>query len=205
MGDRALVVDLPDAEAVRRLAATLRADLPTGVLDVVPGARSLLLRTAHATDLAPLARVVRAATEAPNDSKALARNDSGSSAEVVVDVRYDGADLAEVARRTGLSVHEVVAAHTAADWRVAFMGFAPGFGYLVGDDPRLVAPRREHPRREVPAGSVALAGEYSGVYPRETPGGWQLIGSTDAPLWDLGNDPPALLRPGLRVRFRDMR
>ena len=111
-------------------------------------------------------------------------------------VRYDGPDLDEVARLTGLTHAEVVAAHTGTPWRVAFGGFAPGFAYLVGGDPRLHVPRRDRPRPSVPAGSVGLAGEFSGVYPRSSPGGWQLLGTTDAVLWDADRDPPALLAPG---------
>ncbi len=97
----------------------------------------------------------------------------------------------------------MIAAHTGTEWKVGFTGFAPGFAYLIGGDPRLVVPRRAEPRPRVTAGSVALAGPYSGVYPTESPGGWQLIGHTDLPLWDLQRDPPAVLRPGMRVRFRD--
>ena len=107
-----------------------------------------------------------------------------------------------MAQHTGLTVAAVVDAHVATPWRVGFGGFAPGFAYLVGGDPRLAVPRRAEPRTRVPAGSVGLAGEFSGVYPRESPGGWQLIGRTDAVLWDIDRTPPALLRPGMWVRFR---
>ena len=96
-----------------------------------------------------------------------------------------------------------MAAHTGPPWRVAFGGFAPGFAYLIGGDPRLRVPRRDRPRPSVPAGAVGLAGEFSGVYPRSSPGGWQLIGTTEAVLWDVDRDPPALLRPGATVRFVD--
>jgi KipI family sensor histidine kinase inhibitor len=106
-----------------------------------------------------------------------------------------------VAALTGLTPAGVVAAHTGTPWRVAFTGFAPGFGYLEGGDPRLDVPRRAVPRVRVPAGAVGLAGRFSGVYPVESPGGWQLIGRTEAVLWDLDRDPPALLRPGTTVRF----
>ena len=123
-------------------------------------------------------------------------------ADVVVDVVYDGADLVEVGRLTGLDPVGVIAAHTGTLWRVGFAGFAPGFGYLVGGDPRLHVPRRDEPRTKVPAGAVGLAGEFSGVYPRESPGGWQLIGRTDAVLWDLERPSPALLTPGKWVQFR---
>jgi len=118
-----------------------------------------------------------------------------------VPVHYDGPDLEAVAAHTGLTPAEVVSAHTGMPWRVAFGGFVPGFAYLVGGDPRLVVPRRESPRARVPAGAVGLAGEFSGVYPRASPGGWQLVGTTDLVLWDVDRDPPALLRPGVVVRF----
>ncbi len=107
----------------------------------------------------------------------------------------------EIAQLTGLGVDEVIRRHQRAEYVVAFVGFAPGFGYLVGGDPALRVPRRSTPRTRVPAGSVALAGEFTGVYPREGPGGWQLIGRTEAVLWDLDRQPPALLAPGTRVRF----
>src|SRR5699024_2039294 len=120
---------------------------------------------------------------------------------VTVAVAYDGPDLDDVATATGLAPEEVIAAHTGTEWTVAFTGFAPGFGYLVGGDRRLNVPRRDAPRTAVPAGSVGLAGSFSGVYPRPSPGGWQLIGRTDARLWQPDRDPPALLRPGMTVRF----
>ena len=97
---------------------------------------------------------------------------------------------------------DVVAAHTGTTWQVGFAGFAPGFAYLVGGDSRLAVPRRREPRPRVPAGSVALAGEFSGIYPRESPGGWQLIGRTEVVLWDISRPQPALLIPGMSVRFR---
>jgi KipI family sensor histidine kinase inhibitor len=125
----------------------------------------------------------------------------GGGPLVEVPVRYGGQDLPEVARITGLRESEVVERHLRPEYVVAFCGFAPGFGYLIGGDPALQVPRRSSPRTDVPAGSVGLAGEFCGVYPRRMPGGWQLIGSTDAVLWDLTRDPPSLLPPGTRVRF----
>jgi KipI family sensor histidine kinase inhibitor len=122
-----------------------------------------------------------------------------------IPVVYDGADLDEVASRTGLTPDEVIDAHTSTPWRVGFGGFAPGFAYLIGGDERLKVPRRSEPRTKVPTGSVGLAGEFSAVYPRESAGGWQLIGRTDTVMWDLDRDPPALLRPGMWVRFRAVR
>jgi biotin-dependent carboxylase-like uncharacterized protein len=120
---------------------------------------------------------------------------------LVVEVDYRGPDLQSVADLTGLTAAEVVAAHTGTPWRVAFAGFTPGFAYLVGGDPRLRVPRRDSPRVTVPAGSVALAHEFSGIYPRQSPGGWQILGRTGLTLWDLDREPPALLTPGREVRF----
>lgn len=120
---------------------------------------------------------------------------------IEIPVRYDGPDLAEVAALWGVSVEAAVRIHTSAEFRVAFCGFAPGFGYLTGLDERYGVPRRATPRTAVPAGSVALGGPYTGVYPRSSPGGWQLIGTTDVVLWDTGREPAALLAPGTRVRF----
>ena len=121
---------------------------------------------------------------------------------MVIDVVYDGADLAEVAELTGMTPAQVIDAHTANLWNVGFCGFAPGFAYLVGGDPRLAVPRRAEPRPSVPAGAVGLAGEFTGIYPRRSPGGWQLIGHTDAVLWDIDRPDPALLTPGMWVQFR---
>lgn len=124
---------------------------------------------------------------------------------VTIETVYDGDDLAEVGQLTGLGAEGAVAAHCGQVWRVAFGGFAPGFAYLVGENQLLDVPRRDSPRTVVPAGSVALAGNYSAVYPRQSPGGWQLIGRTAARLWDLGREQPALLVPGDRVQFRPVR
>ncbi len=149
-------------------------------------------------------RAHEALRELDSSPPTTARADPTEETGVVeISVHYDGPDLTEVAERTGLSPSEVVSAHTGRLWLVGFAGFAPGFAYLVDGDPRLHVPRRPAPRTRVPAGSVGLAGEFSGIYPRASPGGWQLIGRTDQTLWDLDRDPPALLRPGLRVRFVD--
>jgi KipI family sensor histidine kinase inhibitor len=120
---------------------------------------------------------------------------------VEIAVTYDGPDLGVVVAATGLSETEVVRRHLAGAYIVAFCGFAPGFAYLAGGDPRLRVARRETPRTKVAGGSVGLAGEFCGIYPRDSPGGWQIIGHTTAPLWSLDRDPPALLTPGARVRF----
>ncbi|MEO5834253.1 MAG: 5-oxoprolinase/urea amidolyase family protein [Nakamurella sp.] len=192
-GDQAVLVESCTAEDALGLAAALRERPTVGQVELVPGALSVLLILDQAADRAEVERDL------------LLREGSGvdstSGATITVDVCYDGADLAEVGDLTGLGADGVIAAHTGQTWTVAFGGFAPGFGYLVGDG-RLQVPRRSVPRTRVPAGAVGLAGPYSGVYPGESPGGWQLIGRSAAPLWDLDRDPPALLRPGVAVRFR---
>lgn len=196
-GDRALLLECGSTDEVLALAAALRdLDLP-GVSDIVPGARTVLVALSGAEKQAALrARV--AGIRLPETAGTAAPQ----RADVVIDVVYDGADLDEVAALTGMSTGEVIEAHTGSRWRVGFGGFTPGFAYLVGGDPRLQVPRRTEPRTKVPAGSVGLAGEFSGIYPRESPGGWQLIGRTGAVLWDIGRPQPALLAPGMWVRFR---
>lgn len=123
-------------------------------------------------------------------------------ADVVLDVTFDGPDLAEVAAAVGVGVDEVVTAITEAELLVAFCGFAPGFAYLSGLPPLLHLPRRATPRTRVPEGSVAIAGEYAGIYPTASPGGWHLLGHTDAVLFDVHRTQPALLPPGTRVTLR---
>jgi KipI family sensor histidine kinase inhibitor len=204
-GDRGLLVELTDTAEVLALTDALRTDAAVGevVADVVPGARTVLLVAAPGVAVERLRGVVP--DEKHLDPAAAGAFRQGlSQTEVVIPVSYDGPDLAEVARLTGLAEDEVVAAHTGTPWRVAFGGFAPGFAYLVGGDPRLHVPRRDTPRPAVPPGSVGLAGEFSGVYPRSSPGGWQLIGTTDAVLWDIERDPPALLTAGAIVRFEEI-
>ena len=198
-GDRALLVECDSTDEVLWLTEVLRSQPRPGVAGVVPGARTVLVEVAagHAP------REIRDTLSAmPIRSERPVADHR--RADMVIDVVYDGADLDEVARLTGMTVGEVVAAHTATPWRVAFSGFAPGFAYLTGGDERLAVPRRGEPRTRVPAGAVGLAGEFSGIYPRESPGGWQLIGSTPAALWDLDRPRPALLTPGMWVRFRSV-
>lgn len=202
MGDAALLLETDDIDGVLAIDAVLaplvetRQGVWADVDDLVPAARTLLVVARPSTDLDALGRAV--ITAAATASRVSAE---APSPIVEILVRYDGPDLEEVARLTGLAVDEVVLAHTQTPWRVGFGGFAPGFAYLVHGDQRLRVPRRAEPRIRVPAGSVALAGEYSGIYPRESPGGWQLIGTTDAVLWDAERQPPALLVPGTVVRF----
>ncbi|GGH34622.1 5-oxoprolinase/urea amidolyase family protein [Microbacterium album] len=193
-GDRALLVEEADLDAATRLHAALSDAALPGVTELVPAARTVLVRfepaIVSARDLGDRLRAVEPADATARDGRA-----------VVLRVRYDGEDLEEAAAALRVSPEELAARHAAASWRVAFTGFAPGFGYLIGDDPLFDVPRRASPRTRVPAGAVALAGPYSGVYPREMPGGWQVIGRTDAVMWDALRDPPALLAPGAVVRF----
>jgi KipI family sensor histidine kinase inhibitor len=184
-GDTALLLDCASLEEAHGWFAALHQQA-----EAVLGARSVLLRG----DPAALRSLV--GRTSPTDATAAA-----GPGEVEIPVDYDGADLDEVARLTGLTSGEVVAAHVGTPWTVAFGGFAPGFSYLVGGDPRLQVPRRDSPRTRVPAGAVGLAGEFSGVYPRESPGGWQLIGRTATVMWDSTRPAPALLTPGMTVRF----
>ena len=199
-GDRGLLVEVDDVAAVTALHTALRDEVAAGrlvgIVDLVRGARTVLVRLAPGADVRATAGVVERLEVRPPDATA-----EGDVLDIAV--RYDGEDLDDVAAHTGLSVPEVVSAHTGQIWTVAFAGFAPGFGYLVGEDDRLVVPRRSDSRVSVPAGSVALAAEFSGVYPRASPGGWQLIGRTGERMWDLDRDPPALLTPGTRVRFHE--
>ncbi len=195
-GSTALLVELDGLDDVLALYAALTEEPVPGVVDVVPAARTVLLVTDPAvTSPAAVEQAVR---------QVRPRTDRGGLGErVELPVVYDGADLADVAGHLGVDPAEVVRRHSAAEWTVAFCGFAPGFGYLTQPEARWDVPRRSTPRTKVPPGSVALAGEFSGVYPRESPGGWQLIGRTDVAVFDLSRDPAALLRPGVRVRFRD--
>ena len=197
-GDRALLLECESTDEVLALTAALNEARIPGVLDIVPASRTVLLELAAPRDLTPTRQVL---ARLQVDPAGTAANDDGHI-DVVIDVVYDGADLADVAELTGLDVPGVIQAHTETPWRCGFGGFAPGFAYLVGGDPRLSVPRRSEPRTKVPAGSVGLAGEFSGVYPRQSPGGWQLIGRTDAVLWDVDRPQPALLMPGIRVQFR---
>ncbi|GEL26447.1 allophanate hydrolase [Pseudonocardia sulfidoxydans NBRC 16205] len=193
-GDAAVLFEVDTLDDAVALATAVRAAALPVVLDVVPAARTVLVVTEPGADLGALRRTV---SELPIADAAVTHE----TEPVDIPVVYDGPDLDEIASRTGLTVDEVITAHTRSQWRVAFAGFAPGFAYLVDGDPRLHVPRRDEPRTRVPAGAVGLAGEFSAVYPRATPGGWQLLGHTDATMWDTDRDPPALLAPGDRVRF----
>lgn len=211
-GSRGVLVELDDLRQVLDLHARLQQAALPGVVDLVPAARTVLLvldpAVTAAADVAAAVRTLTAPGPVQKDREPRDREPSEAEPLVLevpvleVPVVYDGQDLDEVGGLTGWGADGVVARHTATTWTVAFSGFAPGFCYAVADDgPVWQVPRRHEPRTRVPAGSVALADGWTGVYPTASPGGWQLVGRTTTTVWDLDRDPPALLRPGVRVRF----
>ncbi|MFE3191495.1 allophanate hydrolase subunit 1 [Nocardia sp. NPDC059240] len=214
-GDRALLVIPPLRSMIADLVSALRPR-PPGVVDVLPAAETVLVTLTHPAAaervrqhlLALLARLDARARVTVGESalpdRALPDHPMIRRVPddpVTIPVRYDGADLAAVARLLGLTPAEVIAQHTGTVWQCAFVGFAPGFGYLESPDGRLAVPRRPQSRTAIPPGAVALAGGYSAVYPRSSPGGWQLIGTTELSMWEVDRKPPALVRTGTRVRF----
>jgi KipI family sensor histidine kinase inhibitor len=198
VGGAALLVELDDLAAVLALHAEIQRrralGWAPGLADVIPAERTILLD--GVADQGAIEQELRGWQIPP------AAAPGGPVVEIAC--RYDGADLAAVATAWGVSEPEVARLHAAADYRVAFCGFSPGFAYLTGLGERFAVPRLPSPRTAVPAGSVGLAGSYTGVYPRSSPGGWQIIGRTDAVVWDPGQEPPALLTPGARVKFVDV-
>lgn len=197
-GADAVLVQCDSLDEMTAVRATVAAAEVPGVLEVIPGASTVLVVTSPGSKALP---EVRALVEAAD----LANPPAVDPRDVVLDVRYDGADLELVAETAGLGVDEVVSLHTGAEYTVAFTGFAPGFAYLTGLPEQLRQPRLDTPRTKVPAGSVGVAGEFTGAYPRSSPGGWRLLGHTDAPLFDPHAERPVLLAPGDRVRFRSVR
>jgi KipI family sensor histidine kinase inhibitor len=190
-GNHGALVELPDNAAAVRLARVLWNEQHE-LVDVVVGHRTVLVTWPGGTAIPELAPLLE---------RALSPGPDPEGRQIEIPVSYEGPDVLDVARLTGLSPEEVVARHTAAEHVVAFLGFLPGFAYLVGGDELLHVPRLDEPRTQVPAGSVAIAGPYSGVYPRASPGGWRLLGSTSTPMFDAARESPALLAPGDRVRF----
>lgn len=190
-GRRAVLVEADDVLGYQAAVSSLEL---AGVEELVPAARTLLVRfDPTVTDADRLGAVLREVS--PVDSAV------ANSGEVVIPVVYDGEDLDDVAAEAGLSVSSLISMHSGGSYVSAFCGFAPGFAYLSGLDPALHVSRRSTPRTRIPAGSVAIAGEHSAVYPSASPGGWRLLGRTEAPAWDVEREPPNLLPPGTRVRF----
>ncbi|UOE42663.1 5-oxoprolinase subunit B family protein [Agromyces larvae] len=205
-GEHALLVECADLPEVLALHDALAADRPAGLVELVPAARTVLvvidpLRLPLESAERWIRRTVAGAAAAAAARGGADAPEPASPAPLVVPVVYDGPDLADTAASLGVSADDLVARHTSTPWRVAFIGFAPGFGYLVGDGWPFEVPRLASPRTRVPAGSVGLAGAFTGAYPRETPGGWRLIGRTDLALWDPSAPDPVLLVPGRPVRF----
>jgi KipI family sensor histidine kinase inhibitor len=192
VGWSALLIETDDVEAWRAELARLRAAGELVAAEIVPGEQTVLVDGVSDPDAA--AGLIAGRTPPP---------DAEAAAGPLVELPtwYDGADLGLVARHWEVSSDEVIERHTGTEFRVAFCGFAPGFGYLTGLPAELAVPRLDTPRPRVPAGSVALAGRYCGVYPSASPGGWLLVGRTQRRLFDVDADPPAVLSPGTRVRF----
>lgn len=192
MGPSAVIVEDPPGGPIAWTRGLQLLGLD-GLVDVVPAARTVMVRCDSP-------ETVRSLLDSISDVDP--GGDQGpEAAHITISVVYDGDDLPEVANAVGLTTDEVIQLHCGATYEVAFCGFAPGFGYLTGLPAQLHLPRRATPRTRVPAGSVAIAAEYSAVYPRESPGGWHLLGTSTQLLFDVDRDPPALLRPGTSVRF----
>lgn len=196
-GTGLLMVELDDLQTTLALMDRLIEEPLAGIRELVPAARTVLIDyDPTVTDRARLAaRLARLD---------LSRATPREGREIDIPVTYDGEDLGAVADHLGWSIETLIRRHTEATYTVAFTGFAPGFAYMVSDDPDFDVPRRSSPRTRIPAGSVAIAGRFGGIYPSDSPGGWQLLGITPLRLWDTMREPPALLQPGDRVRFRDM-
>jgi len=201
--DGALLVDYPEAEeeeanrAAVALAAFLAARPHAGLRDTIPGARTLFCEFDPAT-------IAHEALAGLIEAAAPEAGDSGPAREHRVPVLYGGeagADLPELSREAGMSQPELISLHASVRYRVAFLGFAPGFAYMTGLPAALRFPRRSTPRTRVPAGALAVAGPYTGIYPNAGPGGWNLIGSAAFRLFDPARQPPASLLPGDRVAF----
>jgi KipI family sensor histidine kinase inhibitor len=196
-GIEALLVELESAGAATALLARLAESPLPGTVETMPGLQTVLLRfDPEAVEGPTLARRVADLEVTP-----LPVADDDGAEPTVVRVDYDGPDLDDVATHSGLSVDEIVTAHAACTYRVALIGMAPGFYFLAGGDPRLQPPRRPAPRERVPRGAVGLAGPFTGIYPKDGPGGWQLIGRVRDELWHPDRLPAALLEPGATVRL----
>lgn len=196
-GSNGLLIELPDLDATVALFETIAGAAFDGIEEVIPGARTLLVQfNSLVVSNDELVRLIGGLESG--------RRAQSSGQLIEIPVVYDGEDLEFVAAHLGWSVDQLISRHRAATFTVAFTGFAPGFAYMTCDDPQLDVPRRESPRVRIPAGSVAVAGPFCGVYPTDSPGGWQLLGTTPSTMWDLTRERAALLAPGDRVRFREI-
>lgn len=194
VGSRALLIERATLDAVLALHAHLQNHPLPGQIDLVPAAKTLLVKCDSHRNAA------RALAQIPNIEPPPIDRTSGRTVEI--EVIYDGEDLEAVGEQTGLGADGVIKAHTQQHWRAAFGGFSPGFVYLVAENDWPDVPRRDSPRTAVPAGSVALAGQFSAIYPNRSPGGWQLIGRANARVWDTAREAPALIQPGDLVRYK---
>lgn len=195
MGDGALLVETRDSAEAQRLRLTLAAESIPGLRQLVPGLDSLLIAVDPLlTDLDALAQRLPELARTPQAAAAPRSHE--------ISVRYGGEGLEAVAAALSMTAEEVVRRHSGAHYTVAFLGFVPGFAYLTGLDPRLQLPRLTTPRTRTPAGAVAMAGEFTGIYPQTTPGGWHVLGLATSQLFDAARTSPALLSPGDQVRFK---
>jgi len=195
-GDSALLIEVDDPQYVRLLSAWVDADTARhDLFEVIPTSRTLYL--------AGLPEVLRSLIARMRESDLSTTVTAAPSKLVTVDLRYDGPDLADVAERVGMSTSDLVKLHTCHEYTVEFFGFSPGQAFFNGLPKQLQIPRRDTPRVRVPSASVAIATAYTVIYPRDSPGGWNLLGTRVSPsLWDVHADPPNQVAVGDRVRFR---
>lgn len=220
VGDRALLVELPSLDVTLALYALAGENRHPAVVEMIPAARTILVRYLvkaqeasenkktsgpdHGLDIG--ASIQEWLTGfAPQLADSSLHHEKSPGPLVEIPVHYQGEDLDRLAQTLGMSRAELIRRHTGTEFQAAFSGFAPGFVYLTGGDPCFSSVSRlDRPRVRVPAGSVAVAGGFSAVYPSDSPGGWQLLGITSCRMWDPGRSRPALIEPGCRVRFRDI-
>lgn len=206
VGDSAVLIDLPDLDTTLAVFAQLNSKLVPGVTEIVPAAKTILLSFDNAIlGLAELKSYIANAWASVNQTDTPVKNDTNQAKLVEIPVKYNGDDLPGLAEIMGISVSELIDRHTGYEYMAAFAGFAPGFVYLSKGHPSFTnIPRLDTPRTRVLPGSVATAGDFSAIYPKESPGGWRLLGVTPLQMWDLNRAQPALIRPGDRVRFQDL-